>query len=478
MKTILIIIFVGIVGCNSKSQDNNILRDITINQKIPGYDTTIFKSILKDGQVVSFYYSNECTDTYPPFFISSKDSIQKIIIRYPTLLIDSRQQIPFLVYPGEKIIVDVGKDNFPHLSINGNEERSNELNFFLALYQTKDFLVQQTTFFLGGRLNKMVAIRRFDYAEWNKNASDIYNKRKKFLNDYRSHFKISDQFVHYVETFFKYAYYLQLIAPIHFSNNDSLFLAKTYYHTIDRLAPKFCCDSCVLNPTYQWAVSNLIEYFGRNLQFNKRKFLLLYDTTSKLLTGSSKRFIQFLQLKRNMNLMPEDFRQVVNTFNKQRNDIYSAYLLENKVLFDSSIADKSNIILDAQNSKTTWSELLNKYKGNILYIDFWASWCVPCRKGIPYSARLGNTLKDKNFVVIFISIDEGLSKWKNAMRENGIDSKNSFIIPNWKTSEIIKRFKVNLIPRYMLIGKNGQIVSDDAPSPEDKNLKERIESVN
>ena len=67
------------------------------------------------------------------------------------------------------------------------------------------------------------------------------------------------------------------------------------------------------------------------------------------------------------------------------------------------------------------------------------------------------------------------------MRENGIGSKNSYIIPNWKSSEIVKRFKITLIPRYLLIGKNGQIISDDAPSPEDKRLQEiieRIESTN
>jgi thiol-disulfide isomerase/thioredoxin len=476
MKKTLILILFGILGCNSKSQTNTIENEAII-QKNPNYDTTIFKSKLKHGQVVSFYYSNEYTDTYPPFFISNKDSLQKIIIRYPTLIVDSRHQIPFLVYPGEKITVNVGTDNFSRLSVDGNEERSNELNFFLALHKTKDPLFEQVPFFLGGRLNKMVVIKRFDYGEWNKNANNIYNRRLKFLNDYVSHFKTSKQFVEFTQTFFKYVYYLQLITPIHFSNNDSLFLPKTYYYTIDSLPKKFCCDSCVINPAYQWAVSNLLEYFGRDLRFNKRKLALLYDTTSKLFTGKTKRFVHFIQLKRNMNLMPQNYKEVLDTFKKKGKDIYSAYLLENEALFDSSIVDNRNLLLDAHDNKTSWSDLIKKHKGNIIYVDFWASWCVPCRKEIPYSIGLGNILMDKNFLVIFISIDDGISKWKNAMKENGIDSKNSFIIPNWKTSEIVNRFKINLIPRYLLIGKNGQIISDHAPSPENKNLKEIIEKM-
>ena len=89
--------------------------------------------------------------------------------------------------------------------------------------------MQKLQFFLGGRLNKIMALKKFDYNQWNKNAADIYNSRKEFLNDYRSHFEISNGFFQYVETFFKYAYYLQLIAPLHFSSNDSSFLPGTYY---------------------------------------------------------------------------------------------------------------------------------------------------------------------------------------------------------------------------------------------------------
>ena len=184
-----------------------------------------------------------------------------------------------------------------------------------------------------------------------------------------------------------------------------------------------------------------------------------------------------MQLKRNMNLMPEDYKQVLDTFKRNRKDIYSDYLLENEVLFDSSVVDENNALLGANSIKTNWSELLKKYKGKVLYIDFWASWCVPCRKSIPYSVKLGKTLMDKNFHVIFISLDEEMDKWKKGMREHGIDTGYSFLMPNLKTSEIIKRFKINSIPRYLIIGKNGEIISDDAPSPEDKNLKERIERI-
>src|SRR6185437_13639624 len=121
MRTILIFILLGSLGCNSGSARKTIEKGTSKREDVPNYDTTIFKSKLNYGQTASFYYSNEYTDTYPPFFISSKDSTQKIIIRYPTLIFDARKQIPFLVYPGEKIIVDMNKDHLPHLSVIGNE---------------------------------------------------------------------------------------------------------------------------------------------------------------------------------------------------------------------------------------------------------------------------------------------------------------------------------------------------------------------
>ena len=65
--------------------------------------------------------------------------------------------------------------------------------------------------------------------------------------------------------------------------------------------------------------------------------------------------------------------------------------------------------------------------------------------------------------------------WKSASEEERLDQQNSFLILNNTESNIGKRFRINSIPRYILIGRDGKIISDDAPPPSDKTILKLID---
>jgi predicted ATP-dependent serine protease len=96
---------------------------------------------------------------------------------------------------------------------------------------------------------------------------------------------------------------------------------------------------------------------------------------------------------------------------------------------------------------------------------------------MPASLKLHETFKNKPVVFIYISLDENLEKWKVAAKKEGINNKSSYILPNPRQAEIIKTMKLQSIPRYMIINKLGKIISEDAPSPDDKQLSSLIESL-
>ncbi|HRP54995.1 TlpA disulfide reductase family protein [Agriterribacter sp.] len=108
---------------------------------------------------------------------------------------------------------------------------------------------------------------------------------------------------------------------------------------------------------------------------------------------------------------------------------------------------------------------LSGFKGKVVYLDIWATWCGPCLKEIPYLERLKEKFRNKDVEMITISIDTKVDVWLAkvaAMKMQGIQ----LIDSNGSTnSKIAKNYKVHGVPHYVLIDKNGRIASASAPRP-------------
>jgi peroxiredoxin len=99
---------------------------------------------------------------------------------------------------------------------------------------------------------------------------------------------------------------------------------------------------------------------------------------------------------------------------------------------------------------------LSNYKGKYVLLDFWASWCVPCRKDNPYVKAAYEKLKDKNFVVIGVSVDEDGTKWKQAIEKDQLPWIH--ISDLKKENRVAHLYGVQPIPDNFLIGPDGKII--------------------
>ena len=99
-------------------------------------------------------------------------------------------------------------------------------------------------------------------------------------------------------------------------------------------------------------------------------------------------------------------------------------------------------------------------KGKIVLIDFWASWCGPCRNDMPRLVALYDKYKDKGFEILGISLDDNLGSWTKAMESMNMTWPNISDLRGW-TSKAARIYNVNRIPQSFLIDKDGNIVGAD-----------------
>ncbi|NQY65487.1 MAG: TlpA family protein disulfide reductase [Alteromonadaceae bacterium] len=109
-------------------------------------------------------------------------------------------------------------------------------------------------------------------------------------------------------------------------------------------------------------------------------------------------------------------------------------------------------------SKQQLEQAIQAHKGDVIYIDFWASWCGPCRKSFPWLNKIQSKYKDQGFVVISVNLDANRELAEKFLKETPADFAVIYD-PKGKTA---KHFKIKGMPSSILIDKNGNIKASHA----------------
>ena len=222
----------------------------------------------------------------------------------------------------------------------------------------------------------------------------------------------------------------------------------------------------------EWYREFLVAYFDyknlKNESDERIPFVFQYEEGSKMLEGKTKAFFQSEIIARAFRAKENDVI-IEKYWDYMRHQDYGNFDIkviesyEKAIKFAGGTQAPDFVLKDLNNNEIA----LTKYRGKVVYLNFWATWCRPCMDKMEKLKVLQPELESEDVVFINVSLDRKEEVWKETLERRQF--KGIHILASGElNSEIAKAYEIKVLPRYFIINKEGDFVKN----PKSKDLQE------
>lgn len=302
----------------------------------------------------------------------------------------------------------------------------------------------------------------------------IYRTKMKQFNNYHNKHKLEARTRQYLEAYIRYDLGVTLTQQYYlFPAEETAKYEAQYLAAVDSIAGlRF--STGYLSPDYKLVIKNIRDHGEMKAFRLKLDPDSIYDERmrhpmEKILTDAWKSADNFSQgLVYNDSMLTALRLQVTDTFLLKRlqrqNDSLKALDADDHLTADTRFVTE---FPELKTPREIFQHVTAPYRGKVIYLDIWGTWCAPCRKMMSFMPAIKKRYADKDVVFLYLANSSPESAWRNAIKQHQITGPNvvHYRMPPMIQQEFEKDYLTGGYPSYLLIDKAGNVVTKQAPWP-------------